>query len=401
MNFEKLGNDLLETFTTYVPSVFGALVVLFIGWLIARGFRRLTERLLRSTDLDNRLLRGTSAGVSPEKFIAKLVYFIIMLIVMLVVLEMLGVHNVLDPVKEMLNKFVGYIPNVIGAGIIAFAGYMIATIVSEFTGFAGASLARFSNKMGFSSDINLAKLLKQLVFIIVFIPLLIAALDVLNMEAISGPLKDMLSSFINAIPKVIAAAIILGVFYLGGKYITSLGRELLANLGADNLSNRLNLQGIIGDVSISKLIANLAFFFIMFTGTITAVEKLELTQLSDILNNLFQTTGHIFFGLIIMAIGNYVSNIAYNALSKSEDNQFMASIARIATLGLFLAIALRQMGIANDIVNLAFGLTLGAVAVAIALSFGLGGREAAGKQMEHILSNFRKEKKGTVALNRV
>ena len=52
------------------------------------------------------------------------------------------------------------------------------------------------------------------------------------------------------------------------------------------------------------------------------------------------------------------------------------------------------MGIADDIVNLAFGLTLGALAVAFALSFGLGGREAAGKQMEAFLSKFREESKG-------
>ncbi len=55
-----------------------------------------------------------------------------------------------------------------------------------------------------------------------------------------------------------------------------------------------------------------------------------------------------------------------------------------------IAMGLRAMGIADDIVNLAFGLTLGAVAIAVALSFGLGGREAAGKQMEHWLSKFRK-----------
>jgi hypothetical protein len=53
---------------------------------------------------------------------------------------------------------------------------------------------------------------------------------------------------------------------------------------------------------------------------------------------------------------------------------------------------LRAMGIADDIVNLAFGLTLGAIAVAVALSFGLGGREAAGRQMEHWLASWRKEK---------
>jgi len=169
-------------------------------------------------------------------------------------------------------------------------------------------------------------------------------------------------------------------------------KELLANLGTDNLASKLNMQGIIGNVSLSNLISKVAFFFIMFTGTITALDKLEFGKMTALLNNLLEMAGQIFFGLVIMAVGNYISTMAYDALAKNKDNQFMASIARIATLGLFLAIALNTMGIADEIVNLAFGLTLGAVAVAVALSFGLGGREAAGKQMEHILKNFRNEK---------
>ena len=60
-------------------------------------------------------------------------------------------------------------------------------------------------------------------------------------------------------------------------------------------------------------------------------------------------------------------------------------------VGLVLAMGLRSMGIADDIVNLAFAFNLGAVAVAVALAFGLGGREAAGKQMEYILKKFRKK----------
>ena len=44
--------------------------------------------------------------------------------------------------------------------------------------------------------------------------------------------------------------------------------------------------------------------------------------------------------------------------------------------------ALRQMGLANENVDLAFGLTLGAIAVAVALAFGLGGRETAARMLE-------------------
>ncbi len=66
-------------------------------------------------------------------------------------------------------------------------------------------------------------------------------------------------------------------------------------------------------------------------------------------------------------------------------------MARVAILALVIAMGLRAMGIADDIVNLAFGLTLGAAAVAAALSFGLGGREAAGRQMEYWLSRMRND----------
>ena len=202
----------------------------------------------------------------------------------------------------------------------------------------------------------------------------------------------MLSTFIEAIPKILVATIIMAVFYFGGTYVTTMLKELLSNLGTDNLTTKLNLQGMIGNVSLSNLISKVAFFFIMFTGTITALDKLEFGKMTALLNNLLEMAGQIFFGLVIMAVGNYIATMAHTALSKNKDNAFMASIARMAIIGLFLAIALNTMGIADEIVNLAFGLTLGAVAVAVALSFGLGGREAAGKQMEHILKNFRNEK---------
>jgi hypothetical protein len=65
----------------------------------------------------------------------------------------------------------------------------------------------------------------------------------------------------------------------------------------------------------------------------------------------------------------------------------LASVARVAILVLVGAMALRQMGIANEIVNLAFGLLVGAIAVAAALAFGLGSRDLAGRQMERWVSD--------------
>ncbi|MDP2022198.1 MAG: hypothetical protein Q8L16_15020, partial [Hydrogenophaga sp.] len=102
--------------------------------------------------------------------------------------------------------------------------------------------------------------------------------------------------------------------------------------------------------------------------------------------------GDVLLGSAILVIGFWLANVAYTAIDRASgaNSQGLARIARFAILALVLAMGLRAMGIADDIVNLAFGLTLGAVAVAVALSFGLGGREAAGKLMEHWLSRFRR-----------
>ena len=91
------------------------------------------------------------------------------------------------------------------------------------------------------------------------------------------------------------------------------------------------------------------------------------------------------------SLASGLQNFAYKAISRAsgKGTSGLGQIARLAILGMVIAMGLRAMSIADDIVNLAFGLTLGAVAIAFALSFGLGGREAAGRQMEHWLSKLR------------
>lgn len=389
MDLQIYYDNFLNTVGGLLPGVLGAILVLIIGYFIAKAVSRLVGNLIRKSSLDQRL--GAKSEVNIANSVQKLMYYILMVVVLLVVLEILGVENVLEPLESMLGEFLGFIPNLVAAGVIAFAGYVIAQIVSELVGLASDAIEGFAGRMGMSGGLDFTKIIKQLVFLFIFIPILISALDALQLKAISEPATMMLGELIGAIPNIIAAAIILAVFYIVGKYVTNILSQLLKNLGADQWSNKLGLDKILGTkTSLSNLVGNVAFFFIVFTGLISALEKLDFVRMSEVLRDIFEMTGQIFFGLVILAIGNMISIVASKAIAQSENGTFLSSIARVAVLGLFLAISLRAMGIANDIVELAFGLTLGSIAVAIALSFGLGGREAAGKQMEHILSKFRK-----------
>jgi len=382
-------SSFMAQFGELLPGVLGALVVLLIGWMIAKGIKRLTTRLLSKSGIDDRINQSSSKPVKVSSMIAKLVYYVVFTVVLMIVLYMLGVSQVLVPLKLMFAEFVGLVPNLVAAGIIGFAGYVIASIASEFVNMAANFLEGISAKAGFSASIDLSNIAKKVVFLFVFIPVLIVALDALQIKAISEPAKEMLSSFINAIPNIFAAAITIGVFYIGGRFVTSWLKELLSSLGADQLPERLGLSSLVGEKQkMSGLIANGVFFFLMFGGIIAAVNYLNMPEFSAMLETILTMTSKILFGLLVLIIGNFVSKLAQKSLSAGNDT-FLASIARIAILGLFLAISLRTMGIANEIVTLAFGLTLGSVAVAVALAFGLGGREAGGRQMEHILSRFR------------
>jgi hypothetical protein len=130
----------------------------------------------------------------------------------------------------------------------------------------------------------------------------------------------------------------------------------------------------------------------MLVATLTAVDILRIEALRSVVGVIMVIAGQIFLGLIVFAIGLYLANLAFNLISSTGTRQskILAQTARISILVLISAMALQQMGVAANIVNLAFGLLVGGIAVAIALAFGLGGRDIAGEQVREWLDSFKK-----------
>lgn len=385
-------DPLLQKLGEYMPDAITAVVVLVLGVFLCAIVRKAIGVILSKAKLNERFNKEVEKTIEVEKPIATFVYYLLLLYVLMVVLGILGVEDALEPLKQMLEEFVSYIPNIIAAGIIGFAGFFIARIVSAIVGFAAKGLDKISSSTGLSEKLSLSKIIQQIVFLFIFVPILIAALNALKIDTISEPATAMLTELLGGIPEIIASAIIIAVVYIVGRFIVSMLVKLLENLNVDGLPEKLGLKSLFGgELSLSKLTGHLVFFFIMFFAVISALEKLEMVGIVAVLSNLLALAGQILLGLVILAFGNFLSNIAYKALSKVEGANVVAIVARYAILVLVFFIGLDQMGIADTIVNLAFGLSLGAVAVAVALSFGLGGREAAGKQMEYILAKFRKD----------
>lgn len=381
-------NQILNTYNQITGS-FGkpisALLIIILGWLIAKVVKTLIDKISDRSGLNNTL---SNSKVRFGDLISKLAYYLIMIFVFMLALDKLGMTSVLEPIKELLNGFTQFIPNIVGAGLVGYIGYMLATIVSELVSLSGGTIQKFTPKLNLPENINIVTILKKVVFIFIFIPLLIAALNILNIDSISQPATNMLEIFFAAIPKILVATLILIIFIIGGKFLSNLLKDLLDSLNLNEILKSANLDSFTGKANVEKLISNIVYAFIVLFGIMTAIDKLEFSKLSEIMNTVLNLAGNILFGLVILAIGNWIATIASKNFMKSDDNKFVGSIVKVAILAVFLAIGLGKMGIADDIINLAFGITLGAVALTVVLSFGLGGREAGGKQMEKILNKF-------------
>jgi len=123
---------------------------------------------------------------------------------------------------------------------------------------------------------------------------------------------------------------------------------------------------------------------IILGAALAAFTMLRLDPLAQLLSGFIVFAWQIILGLLIFGVGLWIAGWVSSFVLESNwpRKYLLALVARIAIIVLALAMALAQMGLADSIVALAFGVPLIGVALAIGLAFGLGGRETAAKQLE-------------------
>lgn len=386
---------LVKQIAAYLPRLVAGVVVVLVAWLAAVALRAIVNRALDASGLDEKLSAG--AGMQPmRKSVGNMLFWLVILLFLPAILNIFDLGGLLDPVKAMVTRFLDAVPNIVAAFLIGFAGWLLgkvlAGLVTNILVTAGADQG--AHRLGVDPALRISHIVGTIVLIFVFVPALIAALDALKIEAISRPATDMLGKLLAAVPNIVAAALILAVTYFVAKFAAGLLGRLLNGMGFDTLPEKLGLARAFAEgVQPSRLVSMLVLFFAMLFATVEAANRLEFNQVRDVVTLFIVFGGNIVLGGTILTIGFWLANVAHNAIQRANTtrSESLSAIARIAILGLVIAMGLRAMGIADDIVNLAFLLTFGAVAVAVALSFGLGGREAAGRQMEYWLAKFRKD----------
>lgn len=380
----------------YIPNLFAAVAVGFIGWIVARLVRAGLTNVLSRTELDEKL--SSEVGVNAlSSNIAEIFYWLVLLLFLPIVLSILGLTGLLIPVQNMVNEAIAYLPNLFIAGVILFVGYILAKIVRGIVEGLGNSLGlqTQAEKVGLFKNSNISKFLGSFVFAIIVITALIVAFEALGIQAISQPATAMLNEIMYAIPQIIAAGLILIVAYIVSRFVGRLVAELISGAGIDEIPMKLDVQRFLGQTRISDLIGYLIVFFTMLFAISEAANRLGLEQVSVLIAMFIQFGASILLGAVILVIGFWLANVVAKVIQRGEYNssRWLANLVRILIMGLVIAMGLKAMGIADSIVNLAFGLTLGSVAVAFALAFGLGGRQPAERLLTDLLDKAENEAK--------
>ncbi len=421
-------NNFLEQIFLYLPRIGGALLLLGVAWLTATLVRSLVVNGLGRFNLDDRLAEqtGVERGSSPivlNETIGNVLYWFILLLFIPLILGTLQLPGLLAPVEGLINSFLQAIPRIVTAAIVLAIGWVIARIVRGVVTnlLIAAGADQLGRRMGLqttgsttSGGMSLSSLAGTVAYVLVLIPAVVAALNELDIEAISAPAVLMLERVLAAIPQIIMAGVVIAAAYFVGRFVADLVTSLLRGAGFNNIMGILGLPELnmgsrataqpgldaegrpIASVQTpgrtpSELVGILTLVAIVLFGAVTATEILNFPGLTNIVQAVLLIGARVLSGVVVFAVGLYLANLAFRLVNSMGTGQarVLAQAARIAILIFVGAMALQQMGVAPDIVNLAFGLLLGAIAVAIAIAFGLGGREVAATELREWLTSFK------------
>ena len=390
MDVQKHWTAFQDLVVTFAPKVLAAIVILIAAWIIgtllAKAARYLINRFGFGDDAHARTEMGTAIG--------KALFWVTMLIATPAILGALGMQSLMEPMQVMAQKFLGFIPNLVGAGLIFGIGFAVATVAKQaLTSVLNAAQADdWAETAGLKSvtgRTGIPGFVGTLAFALIIVPIAIAALDALGVESISTPAKQMLQSFLDAIPKIFAAAIVALLAFVIGKFASNTLKALLPTVGFDHVGERVGLTSeVLGGNSMSRVAGGLAFAAIMIFGLVEAAKLLDFEIVSTMLSQILSLGGRILLGSAIIAFGVVAADFIATAVSKSKDAKVIATPLKIAIIILAAAMGLRQMGVANEIITTGFTALIGALAVGAAIAIGWGGKDTAGRLLEKWTRNL-------------
>lgn len=208
------------------------------------------------------------------------------------------------------------------------------------------------------------------------------------------PVREMLTKIIAYLPVLLGALLILIVGWIVAKIIRSIVDALLKVIRFDMLADKAGISKILqkGDLKITarQIVSGLVYWLIIIMVLVMVANALGLPKASDILSNLFAYVPKVIAALVVLVVAMFLASFVSGIVQIAAGNaklpkpQLLAGISRWAIIIFALTIVLTQLGIAPLLVSATFNIILGGIVLALALAFGLGGKDAAARYLEEL-----------------
>ena len=379
----------LQTFlATGIGAVVKAVLLLILALIVASIARSLVKKLLSVKKISALLAKvdGNESEGSTANFIAKLVYLIVFLMFVPGIMGALNADSVAQPIMGLLNTVWSFIPNILAAVIVLLVGSAVARLVRQLLipVFQKLKVDKLQEKAGISvaDNAKLSNTLPYVVYVLILIPVIISALQVLNIHVISDPAVSMLNVIFSYIPRIIIGALIIGVGCMTAKFAGQIVSRLIAATGVDTKLSEL-IDGKMAKFVLSKIVGVIVQVVLIIFFVAEGLNVLGLNVLSSISTTVIAYLPNALAAVIILLAAVFIARITEKAMGKTGLSSYTL-IVKIAIFAIAAFMGLNQLGIATDIVNSAFVLILAALAVAFAIAFGIGGRSFAAKTLEKL-----------------
>lgn len=386
---------IVDNIVKVVPSLLKAAVILLAYWAVASVAKFALSKVLSAIKFDDRAGRFfaprevNGKTVGPSEMAGRLLFYVILLFGIPPFLQALGQEAIVSPLQDMLSKALAFIPNIIAAGIILLIGNIVAVlvreVVSSFLSAAGAD--GLSDRLGISSIFGkkkLSGLVALIAYVFILVPIVISALDALQIQAIAVPVRNTLERVLTAIPAILVASVVVFIGYAVARFVRGLVQNLLAGLGVDTLPSRIGLDFLSaqsGRQPLSAIIGTVVMVVILLLTASQALSSLGFAQLSGLTDQFVTYLPNLFIGIVILlaalSLARFVSGLVTQAAGASPYARTLGTVARYAIVFLGASMALDELGVSAQIVSIAVTAVLGGAALAIGLAFGLGGKDRA------------------------
>ena len=327
-------------------------ILLFIaGWIVAKMISYAVFQLLSRTDLDNKaaeklgisLLLGerkkTEDGEGTvERFISQVVYYIVMLLVVVGVLEFAGLSQVAGPLERLVDTVVQSLPRIGKAALILIVAYVAGRILAKVASTALDGL-KFDDRFAELAEAGEKKpafsaTVATVIFWLVMLVGIAGAFEALEITPIAEPLHGAIDHIVGVLPKVGFAALLVLVGWFGGRIARAVLRKVLQGLGFDTLAEKAQLDRVTGKTAPSDVVATGVMVFIIVQASIAALNEVGLTTLSepltDMMGQFWNLLPKLAVGIVIVVVtvfvGQLLRRVVATALRNVGLDSFMANI---------------------------------------------------------------------------